>query len=164
MKIFEKYLDREIKKVNSKSHRFHVVGDMTSDIIPERIKEKVALLEDLTKDKEGLCFHMAFNYGGRDEIKRAVQKIAGDVKDGKLDIENITEALISDSLVTKGVPDPDLMIRTSGELRTSNYLPWQLTYAEFYFTDLFWPDFTPAELDKAIEAYNLRQRRFGKSE
>lgn len=107
---------------------------------------------------------MAFNYGGRDEVKRALQKIAQDAKDGKITVEAITEELISGYLDTSHMPDPDLMIRTSGEERTSNFLPWQLAYSEFYFTDCLWPDFTKEEFDKALEVYNTRKRRFGKSE
>ena len=118
----------------------------------------------VTKDKTGICFNMAFNYGGRDELKRAIQKISEDVKAEKMTIEEITEEMISGYLDTANMPDPDLMIRTSGEVRTSNFLPWQLTYSEFYFTDCLWPDFTKKEFDKALEAYTTRKRRFGKSE
>ena len=101
------------------------------------------------------------NYGGRDEITRAVKKIAADVKAGKINPDDITEQTITDNLDTRELPDPDLLIRTSGEQRLSNYLPWQLAYTEFYFTDTYWPDFSKEELIKAFEKYNKRERRFG---
>jgi len=164
MKLFSQYIDKELKKVDKDSHRFHVIGDLESEVISKELKEKIKLLEDKTKDKPGMCFHMAFNYGGRDEILRACKKLIQVVQDGKIEVAQINEGLFSNFLDTKGIPDPDLMIRTSGEERTSNFLPWQLTYSEFYFTPCLWPDFTVKEFDKAIDAYNHRQRRFGKSE
>lgn len=164
MKLFGQYIDKELKKADQDTHRFHVIGDLESDVIPMELKEKIKLLQDKTKDKLGMCFHMAFNYGGRDEILRSCKKIVSAVQEGSLSIEEIDENVFSSYLDTKDIPDPDLMIRTSGEERTSNFLPWQLTYSEFYFTSCLWPDFTTKELDKAIEAYGQRQRRFGKSE
>lgn len=164
MKLFNQYLDKELKKVDKDTHRFHVIGDLNDTIIPDELRDKIKLLESKTKDKPGMCFHMAFNYGGRNEIIRAVKKIASEVKIGKMAPNEIDETLFSSYLDTKGIPDPDLLIRTSGEERTSNFLPWQLTYSEFYFTPLLWPEFTPKALDEAIKAYNQRQRRFGKSE
>lgn len=164
LKLFEQYVDKELKKVDKDLHRFHIIGDKDSEIIPDRLKEKFKLLEEKTKDKTGMCFHMAFNYGGRDEILRACKKLMADVKSGKIQSQELNETIFSDYLDTKGIPDPDLMIRTSGEERTSNFLPWQLTYSEFYFTPCLWPDFTTKEFDKAIDAFNQRQRRFGKSE
>lgn len=104
---------------------------------------------------------MLFNYGGRDEIVKATQKIAEQVKEGKLKIEDITENTISNNLYTAGLPDPDLLIRTSGELRTSNFLPWQITYSEFMFLDKYWPDFTTEDIDMAINEYSKRHRRVG---
>ena len=145
-------------------NRFRAIGDLEATIIPKRIKEKVIQLEEMTKDKTGICFNMAFNYGGRDEIVRACKKIAEQVKQNKLDIADINEVCFEDYLDTKGMPEPDLLIRTSGEMRTSNFLPWQLSYTEFYFASCLWPDFNTKELDKAIDAFNERQRRFGKSE
>ena len=123
----------------------------------EDIQESIARLEKESADQDGLNFTIAINYGSRDEICRAVRKIA---EEGILP-ENITEEVISAHLDTGGIPDPDLLIRTSGELRLSNYLMWQLAYTEFYFTDLPWPDFDKEELTKAIEKYNLRDRRYG---
>lgn len=164
MKLFNRYLDKQLKKVDKDNHRFNVVGDLDSEYIPKELKEKILLLQEKTKNKPGMYFHMAFNYGGRDEIVRACKKMAQQVASGALKEEDINEELVSNYMDTKGIPDPDLMIRTSGEVRTSNFLPWQLTYSEFYFTLCLWPDFTPAEFDKAIDIFNQRQRRFGKSE
>ena len=114
-----------------------------------------------TKNKTGLTFNVCLNYGGRQEIVNATQKIAELVKQNKLDIKDITEETIMNNLYTSGMPDPDLMIRTSGEIRTSNFLPWQLAYTEFYFVQKLWPDFTTDDLDLAIEEYNKRNRKFG---
>jgi len=164
MNLFSRYLDKQLKKVDKDHHRFNVIGDLDSSDIPDELREKILLLQSKTKDKPGMCFHMAFNYGGRNEIIRACKKMTQDVENGRLDSEQISEELFSTYLDTKNIPDPDLMIRTSGEVRTSNFLPWQLTYTEFYFTSCLWPDFTTKELDKAIDEFNSRQRRFGKSE
>ena len=116
---------------------------------------------EITENNTGTQLNVAFNYGGRNEIVTAIKKIANDVKNDKLQIDEITEELVSKYLYTNDIPDPDLLIRTSGELRTSNFLPWQLVYSEFYFTDKLWPDFEPDDLDKAIEEYNRRTRKFG---
>ncbi|PHV71893.1 di-trans,poly-cis-decaprenylcistransferase [Sporanaerobium hydrogeniformans] len=164
MKLFKKYLDENIKKASKDDVRFNAIGDMDSKYIPQEIRDKIKKLEEITKDKQGLCFNMAFNYGGRDELIRACKKIISDVEKGDLKKEQLTESVFESYLDTKGQPDPDLMIRTSGEERTSNFLPWQLTYSEFYFTPCLWPDFTKKEFDRALEVYSKRQRRFGKSE
>ena len=116
---------------------------------------------DRTKNNTGVTFNIALNYGGRDEIIKAIKKIATDVKDEKIKIEDIDEKVVSDNLYTKGMPDPDLLIRTSGELRLSNFLPWQLVYTEFLFVDKNWPDFTEQDLDEAIIEYEKRTRKFG---
>ena len=114
-----------------------------------------------TKNNTGVTFNIALNYGGRDEIVKAVKKISKQVKEGKINIEDINEQLISDNLYTAGEPDPDLLIRTSGELRTSNFLPWQIVYSEFVFIEKNWPDFDEKDLDEAIEIYQKRNRKFG---
>ena len=120
-----------------------------------------AFLEEYSSQFDELHFQIALNYGSRDEITRAVRHMAEDVKKGNLDPESITEDTVSDYLDTRGLPDPDLLIRTSGEERLSNFLMWQLAYTEFYFTDVPWPDFNKEEFVKAIEKYNKRDRRFG---
>ena len=139
--------------------QIRVIGDRTG--LPPEMQQKIAMLEEESTKNDGLHFQVALNYGGRDEIVRAVKKLAEQVKAGTLSPEEIDEEILSQTLDTKGIPDPDLMIRTSGELRLSNYLIWQLAYTEFYFTDVLWPDFCAKELAKAVEYYNGRDRRFG---
>lgn len=159
MSILRKYLKDCVKKSMKNNVRCRVIGrreELSDDIV-----ESINNLEEKTKNNRGLNFTIAINYGGRDEIVRAVQKIAQDVKEGKIAPEAIDEAMINANLDTKDIPDPDLLIRTSGEQRLSNYLPWQLAYTEFYFTDVFWPDFNREELIKACEKYNKRDRRYG---
>ncbi len=136
-----------------------VIGDKTG--LDEDIQKRIAELEESSKNNDGLHFQIAINYGGRDEIRRAVQRLAQDVKSGGLSPEEVTEELISGYLDTRGIPEPDLLIRTCGEQRISNFLLWQLAYTEFYFTPVAWPDFDEVELGKAIEAYNTRDRRYG---
>lgn len=159
MSILRKYLKDCVKKSMKNNVRCRVIGrreELSDDIV-----ESINNLEEKTKNNTGLNFTIAINYGGRDEIVRAVQKIVQDVKEGKIAPEAIDEAMINANLDTKDIPDPDLLIRTSGEQRLSNYLPWQLAYTEFYFTDVFWPDFNREELIKACEKYNKRDRRYG---
>ena len=159
MSILRKYLKDCVKKSMKNNVRCRVIGrreELSDDIV-----ESINNLEEKTKNNTGLNFTIAINYGGRDEIVRAVQKIAQDVKEGKIAPAAIDEAMINATLDTKDIPDPDLLIRTSGEQRLSNYLPWQLAYTEFYFTDVFWPDFNREELIKACEKYNKRDRRYG---
>ena len=122
---------------------------------------EILLLEEFSKDYEELFFQIALNYGGRDEIVRGIRKLAQDAVDGKVSPGEITEDVFEGYLDTAGIPDPDFLIRTSGEQRLSNYLLWQLAYTEFYFTDVAWPDFHKPELIKAIEKYNERDRRYG---
>ena len=136
-----------------------VIGDKTG--LDDDIRKRIAELEEATKDNTGLHFQIAINYGGRDEIRRAVTNLAEQVQAGTLQPEKITEEKISAALDTAGIPEPDLLIRTCNELRISNFLLWQLAYTEFYFTPVAWPDFSKAELEKAIEAYNHRDRRYG---
>lgn len=158
MKLFRNYLKKCIKISQKNNMRVKVIGDITA--FDSDIQESIEKLEDFSKDFTDLHFQIALNYGSRDEITRAVNRILEDQKAGKLETP-VSEDTISDYLDTAGIPDPDLMIRTSGELRLSNYLLWQLAYSEFYFTDVPWPDFKKEELVKAIEKYNERDRRYG---
>ena len=159
--LLNMYLVKFLKTADLENIKLRVIGDREKNM-PKEIKTKMIQMEEKTKNNTGLKFNIAFNYGGRDEIVKATQKIAQQVKDGKLDIEDITEDTISNNLYTAGLPDPDLLIRTSGELRTSNFLPWQITYSEFMFLDKYWPDFTTDDIDKAIEEFSKRHRRVGK--
>lgn len=159
--LLNMYLDKFLKTADLENIKLRVIGDREKNM-PEEIKTKMIQMEEKTKNNTGLKFNIAFNYGGRDEIVKATQKIAQQVKDGKLNIEDITEDTISNNLYTAGLPDPDLLIRTSGELRTSNFLPWQITYSEFMFLDKYWPDFTTDDIDNAIEEFSKRHRRVGK--
>lgn len=158
MKLFRNYLKKCIKISQKNNMRVKVIGDITA--FDSDIQESIKKLEDFSKDFTDLHFQIALNYGSRDEITRAVNRMLEDQKAGKLETP-VSEDTISDYLDTAGIPDPDLMIRTSGELRLSNYLLWQLAYSEFYFTDVPWPDFKKEELVKAIEKYNERDRRYG---
>ena len=158
MKLFRNYLKKCIKISQKNNMRVKVIGDITA--FDSDIQERIEKLEDFSKDFTDLHFQIALNYGSRDEITRAVNRMLEDQKAGKLETP-VSEDTISGYLDTAGLPDPDLMIRTSGELRLSNYLLWQLAYSEFYFTDVPWPDFKKEELVKAIEKYNERDRRYG---
>ena len=160
MNLLRNYLKDCIERASKNNMRVRVIGDRTA--LDADIVERIEELEKMTAQYDGLQFTIALNYGGRDEILRAVKKIASNVKEGTLDVENIDETCISSYLDTNGIPDPDLMIRTSGELRLSNYLIWQLAYCEFYFTDVLWPDFTVEHLKEAILHYNGRDRRYGR--
>ncbi|MBP3326505.1 MAG: isoprenyl transferase [Coprococcus sp.] len=159
MNIFRKYLVDSIERSNRENMRVRIIGKR--DGLPEDIIEKINNLEKETAKNTGLQFSVAINYGGRDELTRAVRSIAENYKNNELDIEDITEELISKRLDTRELPDPDLLIRTSGEFRTSNFLPWQIAYSEFYFTDILWPDFDMDALVDAVRYYNKRERRFG---
>lgn len=159
MNLLRKYMIDSIERSTKNNMKVRVIGDKSA-LAPD-LQKAISDLENATKDNTGLNFTVAINYGGRDEIVRAVKKIGNDIKNGKLDPENVTEDIFNSYLDTSELPYPDLMIRTSGELRTSNYLPWQLAYSEFYFTDVLWPDFDKKELAKAIDYYNNRDRRFG---
>ena len=159
MKLFRSYLKKCMKSAEKNKMRVKVIGDISA--FDEDIQDKIRKLEDFSKDYNELFFQIALNYGSRDEILRGVRKLAGDVAQGRLDPGEIDEGVFENYLDTAGIPDPDLMIRTSGELRLSNFLLWQLAYTEFYFTDVPWPDFHKPELMKAIEKYNERDRRYG---
>ncbi len=159
MKLLESYLKDCIKTSKKNNMQVRVIGDISR--LEPQLQDRIRELEEVSAQNTGLHFQVALNYGSRDEITRAVRKMAEDVKNGELAPETISDETITDYLDTKGIPDPDLMIRTSGEQRLSNYLLWQLAYAEFYFTDVLWPDFNKKELEKAVEFYQKRDRRFG---
>ena len=160
MKLLKNYLKDCIERSNSNDMRVRVIGDKTG--LNDEIRDKIAELEEMTKNNTGLNFTIAINYGSRDEMVRAMKKMAMDIKDGKVPEDDISEETFGNYLDTVGIPDPDLLIRTSGEQRLSNYLLWQLAYTEFYFTDVLWPDFSKKDLEDAVFAYNKRDRRFGK--
>ncbi len=159
MNIFRNYLVDSIERSNNDNMRVRVIGKR--DGLPEDIIVKIDNLEKATKENTGLQFTVAINYGGRDELTRAIRSITEAALNHEITPEDIDEELVNSYLDTSVLPDPDLLIRTSGELRTSNFLPWQLAYAEFYFTDVLWPDFNKEELINAVKYYNGRQRRFG---
>ena len=159
MQLFRFYMVRLLKIASANNVRVKMIGDRAR--FDQDIIDGINRLERETKDNTGLTFVIAVNYGGRNELTRAVRKLAADCCAGKLEPSAITEQVVNSYLDTADIPDPDLLIRTSGELRLSNYLLWQLAYTEFYFTDVAWPDFHQEELEKAILSYNRRDRRFG---
>ena len=159
MKLLESYLKNCIKTADKNNMRVRVIGDTTR--LSERFQERIRELEAASAKNDGLNLQIAIKYGSRDEMTRAMRRMSEDVAAGKRKPEEITESVFEEYLDTAGIPDPDLLIRTSGELRLSNFLLWQLAYSEFYFTDVPWPDFHKEELERAIEAYNKRDRRFG---
>ena len=159
MKLFRSYLKRCIKISERNKMRVRIIGD-TSAFDPD-IQESIRTLEDYSKQYNELNFQIALNYGSRDELSRGIRRLAADVESGRLTADRIDEDCISGYLDTAEIPDPDLLILTSGEQRISNFLLWQIAYSELYFTDVVWPDFDRAELIKAIEAYNSRDRRYG---
>ena len=159
MKLLRNYMKTCLKTAEKNKMCVRVIGDKTR--LDQDIRERIEELENATRNNDGLHFQIAINYGGRDEIIRAVKKIASSIENKELDIENITEEVMSDMLDTCNIPDPDLIIRTCNELRISNFLLWQLAYAEFYVTQVSWPDFTKEELLKAVEDFNKRNRKFG---
>jgi undecaprenyl diphosphate synthase len=159
MKFLDNYLDRQITRLHEKNIRFMVIG--RNDPVPKYLLDKIQQAEIRTKDNTGMTMVLALNYGARQEITDAVKKIVNSILKGKLTIEDLDENEISRNLYTCGLPDPDLLVRTSGELRLSNFLLWQLSYSELYFPDVYWPDFGKEELRKAIKVYQERDRRFG---
>lgn len=159
MKLLRDYLKTCIKRANKNNMRVRVIGDVAG--LTDDLREKISQLEEASKDNTGINFTIALNYGSRDEMIRAMRTMADDLLSGTLKKEGITEEVFAGYLDTKGIPEPDLMIRTSGEQRLSNFMLWQLAYTEFYFTDVLWPDFNKKELKKAVEYYNGRERRFG---
>ena len=148
-----------IKKSMKNNVRCRVIGERSR--LSPKILESIERLEEATRENTGLQFTIAINYGSRDEITRAVRRIAAQAAAGEIDPAEIKEADITAQLDTADLPDPDLLIRTAGEQRLSNFLLWQLAYAEFYYTDTAWPDFDKKELEKAVEAYGARDRRYG---
>ncbi len=159
MKLLRNYMKNCLKTAQKNNMCVRVIGDKTR--LDADIQESISKLEETSKNNTGLHFSIAINYGGRDEIRRAVTALATKAKEGEISPEDITEEVIGLSLDTGDYPDPDLLIRTCNEQRISNFLLWQLAYTEFYFTEVAWPDFNKKELEKAIEAYNHRDRRYG---
>ena len=159
MSLLRNYMKTCLRTAAKNNMCVRIIGEKSR--LDADIRKRMEELEEATKNNTGLHFQIAINYGGRDEIVRAMRQLAGQVADGKLAIDEITEAKISDMLDTRGLPEPDLLIRTCNEQRISNFLLWQLAYTELYFTPVAWPDFTKEELEKAIAAYNKRDRRYG---
>lgn len=159
MKLLRNYMKNCLKTAEKNRMCVRVLGDKSG--LDADIRERIEELEEATKNNDGLHFQIAINYGGRDEIVRAVRNMAQDMEKGALAPGDIDVECISRYLDTSGIPDPDLLIRTCNEQRISNFLLWQLAYTELYFTPVPWPDFTKEELEKAVEAYNHRERRFG---
>ena len=159
MQLFRYYMVRLLKIAKANNVRVKMIGERSR--FDQDIIEGINRLEDETRENTGLTFVIAVNYGGRDEITRAVKRLAAACQEGKLNPQDITEQTIEACLDTAGIPDPDLLIRTSGEIRLSNYLLWQCAYTEIYVTDCLWPDFDQEELEKAVAAYNRRERRYG---
>lgn len=154
------YLDKFLNELDMKNIKISFIGNI--DVIDSSLSNRIRNLEAKTSNNTGLNLIIAFNYGGRDEIVRACRNIAEEVKDGKLNLEDIDENVFSNHLYTKGKKDPDLVVRTSGEMRTSNFLPWQITYSEFLPLDKYWPDFTRDDVDFCIEEFSKRKIRKGK--
>jgi undecaprenyl diphosphate synthase len=159
MQLLGDFLRRKLDKLLENRVRLRVLGE--ANALPARVRAEVERAQRLSSDNDGLQFNMALNYGGRQEILRAVRAILTDQASGLLNGAEIDEALFESYLYTAGLPDPDLLIRTSGEQRISNFLLWQIAYTEFWVTPTLWPDFTPGELLEAIEAYQARERRYG---
>ncbi len=159
MGLFQSYLDDYSKRADSENIKVKIIGSREG--LSKRMQDSIEKCMERTKNNTGIVFNIALNYGGRDEILRAVQNIAEKVQKNEILPNQITEEMISDNLYTKGQPDPDLLIRTSGEIRLSNFLPWQLVYSEFVFIDKNWPDFSEQDLRDAIEIYQKRTRKFG---
>lgn len=159
MLLLKTYLDDYGKRADTENIKVKVLGDISA--LTPGLQKSIKKCEERTKDNDGIYFSICINYGGRDEIVHAVKKIAQDVKDGKIGIDDINEKLMNNYLYTKEIPDPDLIIRTSGELRTSGFLTWQSVYSEYLFMDKYWPDFSEDDIDFAIKEYQRRNRKFG---
>ncbi|MBR6294563.1 MAG: isoprenyl transferase [Lachnospiraceae bacterium] len=159
MDLLRKYMKNCLERSRKNNMKVCVIGDVTR--LDEDLRNSIAELTRESAGNTGLCFTVALNYGGRDELVRAFKKMMAECESGRLSEAQVTEETVSGYLDTAGMPDPDLVIRTSGEIRLSNFLPWQSAYSELYFTDVLWPDFDKKELIKAIEYYNKKDRRFG---
>lgn len=159
MGLLATYLKNEIKELHNNNVRITTIGDVSA--LPNNCVKEIERAYELTKFNTGVNLNLALNYGARHDVKNAIIDIVKDAKCGKLDIDNINEDTIKNYLSTKSIPDPDLIIRTSGEQRLSNFLMWEAAYSEFYFTDIHWPDFNEEELQKAVYTYQNRDRRFG---
>ena len=159
MNLMMNYLESYSKRADSENIKVQILGNRQG--LSDKMNDLIEKCMERTKDNTEITFNIALNYGGRDEILGAVKNIAEKIQNNEMKIEDITEQTISDNLYTKGQPDPDLLIRTSGEIRLSNFLPWQLVYSEFVFVDKNWPDFSEKDLDEAIEEYQKRNRKFG---
>ena len=159
MKLLSQYLDSELEEIHSNDIRFTTIGE--TDRLPDALQKKIDAAKERTKDNRTMVLNIALSYGGRDEILRAALSVAEDLKAGRFDPGSVTEELFSDRLYTAGLPTLDLLIRTGGEMRVSNFLLWQLAYAELYFTKTLWPDFDEDSFRDAIRAYQSRERRFG---
>ncbi len=160
MDLLVVFLKKELDEMHERNYKFVMLGDISR--LPKKSRKAMEDAIEKTKNNQGLRLIIALNYGSRDEIVKATKEIALKVSSNKLDVDDVTEDVLSNHLYTKGIPDPDLMIRTSGEIRLSNYLLWQLAYAEFIFVEEYWPDFGPEKLNDAIVEFNSRNRRFGK--
>ena len=159
MNLLRTYMISSMEKCAKNNVSVRVIGDRSK--LSADLQESIGNLEEATKNNTGMHFQIAINYGGRDEIVRAVKKLVAKARTGEITEEDVTEALIADCLDTAGLPDPDLLIRTCGEQRISNFLIWEGAYTEYYFTDTAWPDFTKEELQKAVDAFGNRERRYG---
>lgn len=159
MMLLQGYIDDFSKRADLENIKINVIGDLTR--LSEKLQTSISNCVNRTKSNTGLTLNIAFNYGGRAEMIKATKEIAEDVKSGKISVEDINEEMISNHLYTAGMPEPDLMIRTSGEIRTSGFLLWQMSYTEFLFVEKFWPDFSEEDLDFAIAEYQKRNRKFG---
>jgi len=157
--LLSEYIDRESHKFNENRIRFNAIGDIEK--FPPSLRDRLTKTMTSTRLNEDFVLNLALNYGSRAEILHAVQKIADDVRQGRLTVDGITEERFSGYLYTGGLPDPDLLIRTSGEMRLSNFLLWQISYAELYVTEKLWPDFKRKDLEEAIADFQKRDRRFG---
>lgn len=159
MNLLILYINRELDRIHKNNIKMRVMGDISK--LPKNVAEKVQMAIEKTKDNTGMVLNIGLNYGGRDEIVRAVKNILADVKRGKLKEEDINSDMFSKYLYTSELPDPDLLIRPSGELRLSNFMLYQVAYTEFWFSEIYWPDFKPKNLYEAIIDYQKRDRRFG---